>query len=80
VGLYGDDPFDVNKEHVSEIAFSDNVASRYMKPMMAAFISTDEEFADLAKHYIEEMEQLESRWTNRFFSSVESAREWLTAR
>jgi type IV secretory pathway VirD2 relaxase len=71
--------FDVGKEHTSEIAFSDNAASRYMKPMMAAFIVTDEEFSEIAKHYIEEMEKLESYWTNRLFSSLEDARDWVSA-
>jgi hypothetical protein len=71
--------FELHKGHVSEIAFCDNAASRCMKPMKAAFITTHEAFSELAKHYIEEMEMLESYWTNRLFSSLEDARNWLSS-
>lgn len=69
--------FDVGKDQVSEIAFIDNAASRYMKPIKAAFITADAAFTELARHYIEEMEQLETYWTNRLFSSMDDARAWV---
>lgn len=71
--------FSVEEEHASEIAACDSAASRYMKPIKAAFITIDAEFAKLAEHYIDEMDKFESRWTNRLFSSLEDARNWLSA-
>ncbi|MCP5278733.1 MAG: hypothetical protein H6935_10290 [Thiobacillus sp.] len=71
--------FEVEKDHVTEIAFTDYVASGYLKPMKAAFITTDPQFSELAKHYIAEMEQLESSWTNRLFTSIEDARIWIAS-
>ncbi len=70
--------FNVDKEAVSEIAFIDNAASRYMKPMKAAFVTRDPDFTTLAEHYIEEMNQLESYWTNRLFATMAEARVWMS--
>lgn len=71
--------FRVNDDQVLEIAATDNMASRYMKPMRAAFITTDAEFAELARHYTDEMERSASAWTNRLFFSLEDAREWIAS-
>ena len=71
--------FDVGKEGASEIACTDNAASGYMKPMKAAFISSDEAFLELIRHYIEEMDSLGSNWTNQAFSSLEDARAWISS-
>lgn len=68
---------DVVKEQVSEIAFTDDAASKYMKPMNAAFITTDPLLATLTKHYIKVMEEQGSHWTNRLFSSMDDARSWI---
>jgi len=71
--------FDVDKDGASEIAGSDNAASCYMKPMKAAFITNNEAFRGLAEHYVEEMENLGSHWTNRVFSTLDEARAWIDA-
>ncbi len=71
--------FNVDKDDASEMAYTDNVASRYLKPMKAAFIATNAKFCALTRHYIEEMQRLESPWTNRLFSSMERARAWIAS-
>jgi len=71
--------FDVSPDAAKEIAFTDHVASQYMKPMKAAFITSDAEFSILANQYIDEMKQLKSRWTNRLFSSLAEAQDWLSS-
>lgn len=71
--------FTLEKGHVTEIAFTDFAASEYMKPIRAAFITTDPAFSALAKHYIAELEQLGSAWNNRLFASIEDARTWMAA-
>lgn len=70
--------FDADADDASEIAFTDNVASSYLKPMKAAFITTDADFSELVQHYIDEMELLGNCWTNRLFSSLEDAGQWLS--
>jgi hypothetical protein len=69
--------FAVDRAQVSEIAFSDHAASCYMKPMKAAFITANAEFAELARLYIAEMEQLGGDWRNRLFASLGEARVWM---
>ncbi len=71
--------FAVDREQVSEIAFSDHAASCYMKPMKAAFITANPEFAELARLYIAEMEQLGGDWSNRLFASPDEARDWMAS-
>lgn len=71
--------FDAGRDNISEIAASDSAASRYMRPMNAAFITEDPAFSELVRHYIAEMEMFESRWTNRLFPSMEEARRWLSS-
>lgn len=69
----------VGEEEASEIAATDAAASRYMKPLKAAFITGDSELATLAEHYIREMEQFGSPWTNRLFATIDEARSWVAS-
>jgi len=50
-----------------------------MRPMKAAFVTTDAVFRAPARHYIDEMARLDSHRHNRLFSSMAEARKWVSA-
>lgn len=70
--------FDADEHDASEVAFTDNVASTYLKPMKSALITTNADFSELLRLYIGEMELLRNPWTNRLFSSLKDARQWMS--
>jgi hypothetical protein len=45
--------------------------------LYAAFITQDEGFAELIRHYIEEMERIGSPWNNRLFQTMDQAKKWI---
>jgi trans-aconitate methyltransferase len=71
--------FDIRKHQASEIAATDCVASHYTKPLKAAFITSDQSFAELVKQYIVEMDAYGTHWTNKLFDSIEDAMDWVAA-
>jgi hypothetical protein len=69
--------FEVDASEASEMAHTDNAASNYIKRLYAAFITQDEGFAELIRHYIEEMERIGSPWNNRLFQTMDQAKKWI---
>ena len=73
------DGFVVDESEVEEMAFVDNAASLYLRPMKAAFILSDPDLVALAEQYIAQMRDLGSPWENRIFPSMEDARDWMAS-
>ncbi len=76
----GIDGFAVATGDVELMASTDEVASRYLGRMKAAFIVRDPELAVLTQRYIALMQEFGSRWENRIFASMEEARTWASDR
>ncbi len=73
------DGFAVAEEEVEEMAYIDDVASRHMRPLKAAFVMRDPALIELAEQYIAHMRTLGSPWFNRIFASMDEARQWAGA-
>lgn len=69
--------FVIDENEATEIAATDAAASVYLKPLKAAFITQNSEFALLVEQYIRDKEQFGSPWTNKLFRTIGEARNWV---